>query len=205
MTWAEFKTCVRADLYREEGRKGFATLLRSLWGWPGFRYLFFFRLCQFTKRHALLKFCAYPFARLLYLRTGMKFGIRIPLNCEVGSGLYIGHWGGIWVNPGVRIGRNCVLGHEVTLGHVSRGPTRGVPEIGDCVYLGPGAKILGKVRIANHALVSANSLVLQDVPEKGVVIGVPARVFSQTGSEGYVTWTYEEEPRAEIKTASPAA
>lgn len=141
--------------------------------------MFLFRVCQFLRERPLLRFTVFPFFLFCYVRTGKRYGIRLPLSCSVGKGMYIGHWGGIWVNPGVRIGSNCCLGHEVTLGHVSRGPTRGVPEIGDHVYLGPGAKILGKVLVGNNALVSANSLVLQDVPDKGVVMGVPARLFSQ--------------------------
>lgn len=190
-------------MYREGGRAGWGWALRSLWGWPGFRYLFLFRVCQFLRQNQFSRYTLFPFFLFLYVRTGKRYGIRLPLSCSVGKGLYVAHWGGIWVNPGVRIGRNCCLGHEVTLGHVSRGPTRGVPEIGDNVYLGPGSKILGKVRIGNHALVSANSLVLQDVPEKGVVMGVPARLFSQTGSEGYVTWTVDDPATGTEPTTEP--
>lgn len=202
MTCAELRSLIRSDLYREEGRAGPWWMLRCLWGWPGFRFMVLFRVCQFLRERQLLRFTVFPFFLFCYVRTGKRYGIRLPLSCTVGRGMYIGHWGGIWVNPGVRIGNNCCLGHEVTLGHVSRGPTRGVPEIGDQVYLGPGAKILGKVRVGNNALISANSLVLQDVPDKGVMIGVPARLFSQTGSEGYVTWTVDDPAGATETTAT---
>lgn len=202
MTFSELEISIRADLFRHDGRTGGWWLLRSLWGWPGFRYVFLMRVCRFLRTRPILRFICYPPALLLYVRTGRRYGIRVPLSCQVGIGLYIAHWGGIWVNPGVSIGQNCVLGHEVTLGHLSRGPTSGVPEIGDNVYLGPGSKVLGKVRVGHHALISANSLVLQDVPDKGVMIGVPARLFSQTGSEGYVTWTVSDLSTEIKKTAA---
>ena len=120
-------------------------------------------------------------------RQSIKHGVRIPLQAEVGAGFYIGHTGGIWISRNVKIGKNCNIGHNVTLGAISRGTGEGAPTIGDQVYIGPGAVISGKVSIGDNALIGANSVVLTDVPENGVFIGVPAKLFSKAGSKDYIS------------------
>lgn len=185
----ELRALLACDLFRQEGKGGKAHFLKHFINNPGFRYVVLFRLCQFLRQAAWSKWTFYPLTLLWFQRVGRIYGIRVPLSCKVGPGFFIAHWGCIWVNPGVTIGKNLTLTHAVTLGRASRGTTCGVPTIGDNVYLGPGACVSGTITIGNHALVSANSVVLQDVPENGVVIGVPARLFSSSGSEGYVTHT----------------
>jgi serine O-acetyltransferase len=69
--------------------------------------------------------------------------------------------------------------HDVTIG--TNMEREGVPVLGDDVFVGAGAKILGPVRIGSGARIAANSLVLQDVPEGATAIGVPARVLRYTG------------------------
>jgi len=61
--------------------------------------------------------------------------------------------------------------------------------IKDDVYIGPGAKISGNVVVGNRALVGPNCVVTKDVPDNGVVVGVPGRVISYEGSQGYVNRT----------------
>lgn len=180
-------TLLMADLYRLDRSHRRWDLIRNFFASPCFRYTILFRLCQHAKIQRSFWLLCHPLLLFFFRRTGIRYGIRIPLTCEVGPGLYIGHWGNIWINPDVKIGSNCTLLHEVTLGRASRGPTEGAPSVGDQVYLGPGSKIVGRVHLGNRSLISANSLVLQDVPDDGVVMGVPARLISRAGSEGYVT------------------
>jgi len=89
-------------------------------------------------------------------------------------------------NEKAPIGANCNLSHGVTIGVTRRGEREGVPQIGDNVYIGPGAKIIGAVRVGNKAAIGANCVVTKDVPENGVVVGVPDKVISMEGSEGYI-------------------
>jgi serine O-acetyltransferase len=194
MTWSDTLAALRADLYRMEAGQGWKHCLHQFFTAPNFRYMALFRLCQQTRQGGLMKWLLYPGLVFWFGRVSRRYGVRIPLPCKVGPGLYIAHWGSIWVNPEVSIGANCTIAHEVTLGRASRGPTKGAPTLGDKVYLGPGAKVVGAVKIANEALISANSLVMSDVPEKGVVIGVPGRVISHAGSEGYVSNTWPPQP-----------
>jgi serine O-acetyltransferase len=104
-------------------------------------------------------------------------GIQIPAATNIGKGLYIGHFGMIVVHPEATIGENCDLSHGVTIG-VRGGPRPGVPRIGNNVYLGTGAKVLGPVTIGDGAQVGANAVVLSDVPAGATAVGVPARIVS---------------------------
>jgi serine O-acetyltransferase len=99
----------------------------------------------------------------------------IDAQAEIGEGLYIGHSGGTHINNEAVIGRNCDIGHQVTIGTSAMG-RKGSPQLGDQVYVGAGAKIIGKIRVGAGAKVAANSLVMTNVPAGATVMGVPARV-----------------------------
>ncbi len=118
-----------------------------------------------------------------------KFGISISDVVNIGSGLFIGHFGGIVVHDDTVIGRDCNISQGVTIGITNRGERKGVPIIGDRVYIAPGAKIIGGILIGNDAAIGANCVVTKDVPEHAVVVGVPGKVVSDKGSEGYINNT----------------
>jgi len=83
----------------------------------------------------------------------------------------------------------CNRSHQVTIGVSRRGARAGVPRIGDNVYIGPGAKLFGAIVVGDNAAIGANCVVTRDVPENGVVVGVPGRVISYEGSQGYINNT----------------
>ncbi len=93
----------------------------------------------------------------------------------IGGGLYIGHTGGVHINPGAVLGRNCDLAHQVTIGTSAMG-RQGAPVLGDDVYVGTGATLLGKIKIGNGAKIAANTLVMSNVPAGATVMGVPGRI-----------------------------
>jgi serine O-acetyltransferase len=194
MRFPDLVTVISADLYRLDAKRGFGHFVRALLSNPCSRYTALFRLCQHARARRGPWIAFYPFLLFLFGRTGSRYGIRIPLSCEVGTGLYIGHWGGIWISPESSIGKNCTLMHEVPLGRASRGPTEGSPTVGNHVYIGPGAKIVGRVHLHDHSLVAANSLVLEDLAENCVALGNPSRVVSREGSRGYITNCIEASP-----------
>jgi len=115
-------------------------------------------------------------------------GIRIPGECEIGKGLYIGHFGPIILNSQAKLGENCNLSHTVTIGIVQTGDRMGVPVIGDRVYIGPHSVIIGGITVGDDAVIGAGSVVIHDIPEKGVVAGNPARIISLEGSVGLVNF-----------------
>lgn len=86
---------------------------------------------------------------------------------------------GIYVSEGARIGRNCVILHQVTIGSnmLADSPGYGCPVIGDNVYIGCGAKIIGGVRVGNHVRIGANCVVTRDVPDNATVVLEKPRVL----------------------------
>ncbi len=86
------------------------------------------------------------------------------------------HPNGVVIHPGAVVGPNCLLFQQVTLG--TGGDKPGVPCLAGHVDVGAGAKILGGVRIGEHALIGANAVVLCDVPAGATAVGVPARVLA---------------------------
>lgn len=189
MNFREYKYLVLSDLYRHTGAVRATGLLRPLLIGEGLKYQFWMRTCAFTASRPLLRFLAFPFARLILMRATYKLGISIPSRTRIGPGFYIGHFGGIVVHHAAVIGRNCNISQGVTIGQANRGSRKGTPTIGDNVYIGPGAKIVGAVKIGNNVAVGANCVVTSDVPDNGVIVGVPGRVISTQGSDGYVNHT----------------
>jgi serine O-acetyltransferase len=190
MRLSELRYLIRSDLYRYHARADWRELIcLLLWGEPGFRYTFWMRTVRYLGERGRLLLPLYVLARLLLFHYEFKFGISIYAGDEIGPGFYVGHFGGIVVGPGARIGRNCNISQGVTIGQANRGKRQGVPTIGDNVYIGAGAVIIGNVRVGNNVAVGANCVVLDDVPDNGVVVGVPGRVISSRGSEGYVNRT----------------
>lgn len=113
-------------------------------------------------------------------------GISIPASVKIGHSFYIGHFGGIIVNANVTIGTNCNISQGVTIGVSGTNENRGMPRIGNDVYVGANAVVAGKITIGNNVLIGACSLVTNSVLEGEVVIGVPAVVVSNSGSKGYI-------------------
>lgn len=103
-------------------------------------------------------------------------GIFLDRGTEVGEDLHLVHAGGINIHPGVKIGDRVGIMHGVTLG---AGPDGDVPTIGDDVFIGAHASVLGGIRVGDGATVAANSLVIKDVPAGALAIGVPAKNVPQ--------------------------
>jgi serine O-acetyltransferase len=131
-------------------------------------------------------FPCYAIARLWLRRLQVKFGICIPYNTFIGSGLYIGHFGGIVVSSDAIIGKNCNINHGVTIGATYGGKHPGTPVICDNVYIGPGAFVIGGIEIGSHVAIGANTVVNKSVPENAIVVSHPGEIISHKGSGSYV-------------------
>jgi serine O-acetyltransferase len=99
---------------------------------------------------------------------------EIDLNARVAGGLLLPHPNGVVIHPDAEIGPNCLIMQQATIG-TNRGGA-GAPRIGGHVDIGPGARLLGPIVIGDHAVIGANSVVLQDIPARAVAVGAPARV-----------------------------
>lgn len=111
----------------------------------------------------------------LHLLMRITLVIEIPHRTHIGPGLLIWHQGPITINWRVRIGRNCTLQQGVTIG--AQRPRGEVPVLGDDVYVGAGARILGGVHVGDGAKIAAAALVLEDVPAGHTAVGAPARML----------------------------
>lgn len=166
-------------------KKGLVLRYLSIRNIPGLRFSFWMRLCrELQGKKAWILF--YGFAINRYNHYVYHYGISIPFNAQIGKGFYIGHFGCIVVSPAAVLGKNVNISQGVTIGVANRGNKVGVPTIRDCVYIGPGAKIIGAVTIGNNVAIGANAVVTHDVPDNAVVAGVPARIISMNGADGYV-------------------
>ena len=189
MTFREFIYLLRSDFHRHMGKPSPQKVLKYFLVIPGLKYSFYMRLCRYLRGKPFKAFGMFFVARVLLYHYSIKFGISIPDTTQIGSGFYIGHFGDIVVNSKSVIGRNCNISQGVTIGQLNRGEHAGNPVIGDHVFIGPGAKILGGIKVGNHVAIGANCVVVSDVPAHSVVVGVPGKVISQDGSEGYINQT----------------
>jgi serine O-acetyltransferase len=144
--------------------------------WPAvFKVLFtdgtlamvLYRLMQWATRRRLV-----PLAMLFNKLNTVCSNCIIGRGADFGPGLVLIHATGIVINGSVRGGEDVYLEHQVTIG----AERRQSPVLGDQVFLGAGAKVLGAVSIGNGARVGANAVVVKDVPPHTTVVGVPARV-----------------------------
>jgi serine O-acetyltransferase len=102
-------------------------------------------------------------------------GISLPKSADIGAGLRIWHFGGIFVHPQIVIGQNCTLRQGVTIGNrVENGP---VPIVGNNVDFGAYAQVLGGIHIGNDCKIGAMSVVLCDIPDGATAVGAPARII----------------------------
>jgi serine O-acetyltransferase len=119
-------------------------------------------------------------AKLVWVKSKYRFwsavtGADIHLNASIGDGFVMPHPNGVVIHRKAVIGCNCMLMQQVTIGQTAN--DNDVPVLGDDVYVGAGAKIIGKVVIGNGASIGANAVVLISVPENMTAVGVPAKLI----------------------------
>ena len=105
----------------------------------------------------------------------------LPASAKIGPGLFLSHLGAIYISPHAVIGSNCDIAQKVTIG-VSGLGRPGAPVIGDNVYVGTGAVVIGKITVGDGAKIGANSVVMTNVPAGASVMGVPAQIIMRARS-----------------------
>lgn len=109
----------------------------------------------------------------------VKYGVDIPARTKIGPGFKIEHLYGIVLNPDVVIGKNCNIYNGTTIGKEKRGKRIGCPQIGDEVWIGANAVIVGKISIGNDVLIAPGAYVNFDVPSHSIGLGNPAKVIER--------------------------
>lgn len=169
------KESFEADYYRMTGKKWSALGIVDLFLRYDLRYLYHIR----RPKGGVIR-------SLVAVRAARKYGLEI-LSENIGNGLYLGHAHNINVHPDSIIGKNCNLNKGCTVGRENRGKRNGAPVLGNQVWVGTNAVVVGKIKIGNDVLIAPNAYVNFDVPDHSIVIGNPAIIKScENATEGYV-------------------
>ncbi|HEY4221142.1 MAG TPA: serine acetyltransferase [Myxococcota bacterium] len=156
------------------------------WTRPGFRALAVHRFGNW-RMNIEPKVVRAPFSmayRMLERHCRNNYGIEIPYSVQVGRRVKVEHQGDIVVHGATVIGDDVVLRQGVTLGMRDVKDHRSAPNIGNHVDIGCGAKILGPINVGEGASIGANAVVLEDVPEGALAVGVPARIIPKEKRKG---------------------
>ena len=165
------------DVYRYYGTSR-EPLRKRLFRPLELRYLYYLRRCNQAGLPKLLTYYYKLRLRLLSHRTHIQIGST----ARIGEGFYIGHYGRIVIHYQAQLGRNVNVAPGVTIGETARGPRKGVPTIGDDVWIGTNAVVVGKVRIGNNVLIAPLTFVNFDVPDNSIVIGNPGKIIPRANA-----------------------
>jgi serine O-acetyltransferase len=158
---------------------------RGNWGAQGFWVMVVYRFgrWRYGVRPTVLRKLFSGIYRVLYKFVQILTGIELPCEVEVGRNFVIDHFGGVIISGYAKFGDNCRIRTGVIVG-LRRVEEPCAPVIGNNVDIGAGAKVLGPIRIGNNVRIGANAVVVNDVPDDSVAVGVPAVVRSRGGASG---------------------
>ena len=173
-------------------REDIATILerdpaaRSAWEvvfcYTGLHALWFHRFNHWLWSHRF-----FLLARWLSQLARILTGIEIHPAAQLGRRLLIDHGMAVVIGETAVIGDDVTLYQGVTLGGTGKEKTKRHPTVGNGVFIGAGAKLLGNIRIGNNCRIGANSVVLRDIPEDSTVVGVPGRIVLRNGKRIVIT------------------
>lgn len=150
--------------------------LKPLLYYKGFQAVQAYRIA-----HWLCRARRFDFASLIQMRVSEVFGVDIHPGARIGKGIMIDHAHSIVIGETAVVGDNVSMLHSVTLGGTGKEDGDRHPKIGNGVLIGAGAKVLGNIRVGDCARVAAGSVVLEDVPARKTVAGIPARIVGEAG------------------------
>lgn len=186
MSLIKYIEYVMSDCYRVTGKSNAIAILKQIFLGETFKYLFWMRTCDLLDKSRVLKILVFPFSKFILNRYKYKLGVSLSYRAAIGYGLYLPHFGGIVINDDARIGNNCVISQNVTIGKNDGGKNPGSPNIGDQVFIGPNAVVVGGITIGDNVLIAANSFVNEDIPSNAVVVGNPSKIISMKGASNYI-------------------
>ena len=139
--------------------------------YPSFKALFYYRIAHFLYLHK-----HYFIARYISEKAKRKTGIEIHPGAVIGKNLFIDHGSSVVIGETTIIKDNVIIMHEVTLGGTGKDILKRHPTIGNNVFIGSGAKILGNINIGDNVKIGANTTVLNDIPSNCTVVGVKGNI-----------------------------
>lgn len=179
---SQLKSLIKSDLLKCRLSVSLKTFVSAFIKDYSFRYTFYLRVLNSNASSFLKYLCKKNLANLS--RKRLCF---INPNIPIGAAFRLGHCFDVIIDA-ERIGNNVKVMQQVTIGRCVAGNRQGVPIIGDNIYIGAGAKIVGKVNIGNNVIIGANAVVTKDVPSNAVVGGVPAKIIRMNGDKEIHKW-----------------
>ena len=185
MSKNKIKQYILEDFYRYYGEQtNKKTYLRYAYTYPNIAFTRNLRLAKSYKDKNKLKYIWY---KLRHRKLFYKYSFQIPFETNIGRGFYLAHFGNIIINQGSTIGNNVSIAQGVTIGKTNRGKKAGCPTIGDNVWIGANAVIVGKINIGSNVLIAPLSYVNIDIPSNSIVMGNPAKIIPrENATEGYI-------------------
>jgi serine O-acetyltransferase len=127
--------------------------------------------------HPLAKFGIPIFPRFIMTLSKIITGIEIHPLAEIGHSFFIDHGQATVIGETAKLGNNCVLFHNVTLGGTGKHVGKRHPTLGNNVYIGTGATLLGPIKIGNNVMIGAETfIIMHDIPSNATVVGVPGKI-----------------------------
>ena len=139
---------------------------------PSFKALIYYKISHYFYEHKHL-----ILARYISEKAKRKTGIEIHPGATIGKRLFIDHGTGVVIGETAIVGNDVTLFHGVTLGGTGKEKGKRHPTIGNNVFIGSGAKVLGNIIIGNNVKIGANAVILQDVPSNVTIVGVPGKIL----------------------------
>ena len=138
---------------------------------PSFKALIYYKISHYfyERKHLIL-------ARYISEKAKRKTGIEIHPGATIGKRLFIDHGTGVVIGETAIVGNDVTLFHGVTLGGTGKEKGKRHPTIGNNVFIGSGAKVLGNIVVGNNVKIGANAVILKDVPSNVTIVGVPGKI-----------------------------
>ncbi|SHN52976.1 serine O-acetyltransferase [Desulfitobacterium chlororespirans] len=173
MVFSQIKQDIKVIIERDPAAK---TIVEIILCYPGLHALIAHRLahCLYKKNMVLIP-------RLISQTSRFFTGIEIHPGAEIGQGLFIDHGMGVVIGETAEVGDNVTIYQGVTLGGTGKEKGKRHPTVGNNVFIGSGAKILGSIKIGDNVKIGAGSVVTKPVPSNTTVVGVPGKVVSRHG------------------------
>ena len=139
--------------------------------YPSFKALIYYKISHYfyLKKHHFI-------ARFLSERAKRKTGIEIHPGATIGSNLFIDHGTGVVIGETAIIGNDVTLFHGVTIGGTGKEKGKRHPTIGNNVFIGSGAKVLGNIKIGDNVKIGANAVILKSIKSNSTAVGVPGDI-----------------------------
>lgn len=177
ISFSELKFLILSDLHRYRNETDIKSFVKEFAYGFGFKYFLWWRINQYFRNKSVWLLPVRVIVRYILRRNSINLGIDISSNAEIGPGFKIEHFCGIIINGKAKIGKRCSILQGVTIGEYF-----GAPVIGDFVFIGPGAKLIGPHHVGNNVIIGANCVITKDIPNNAVVVGIPGTVISNDGN-----------------------